>query len=90
MFTTVRWPIRENCRRRFYVLLPEVKTFVGENKSIPNLSNEEWIADLTFMVDVTADHSLLNGFLQGNNKFYNHDLCSAVSASITKLCLRKT
>jgi len=40
MFNAMQWLSRAN-RLRFYALFPEIKTFIAENKSIPQLSNEE-------------------------------------------------
>ena len=36
-----------------YDLIPEIKTFVEEKKGISQLGNEERVADLAFMVNVT-------------------------------------
>ena len=46
MFTAVRWLSRDKCLKRFYDLIPEIKTFVQEKNDIPQLRNEEWVADL--------------------------------------------
>ena len=89
MFTAVRWLSRVACLKRFYEVIPEIKTFVERKKDIPQLGNEEWVADLAFMVDITTHLSSLNRTLQGNNKFY-HDLYSTASAFVKKLCLWKT
>ena len=53
MFTAVRWFSRATCLKRFYNLIPEIKTFVKGKKDILQLGNEEWVADLVFMVDIT-------------------------------------
>ena len=89
MFTAVRWLSRATCLKRFYDLLPEVKTFAEGKKDIPQLSDEVWVADLAFFVDITAHLSSLNRTLQGNRKLC-HDLYSTATAFINKLCLWKT
>ena len=48
MFSAVRWLSRVACLKRFYDLIPEIKTFVEGKKGIPQLGNEEWVADLAF------------------------------------------
>ena len=58
-------------------------------EDIPQLGNEEWVAGLAFMVDITTHLSSLNCSLQGNNKRCQ-DLYSTASAFIKKLCLWKT
>ena len=89
MFTAVRWLSRVACLKRFYDHIPEIKTFVEGKKNIPQLGNEEWVADLAFMVDITTHLSSLNRTLQGNNKLCR-DLYSTASAFVKKLCLWKT
>ena len=39
MFTAVRWLSRVACLKRFYDLIPEIKTFVEGKKDIPNFSS---------------------------------------------------
>ena len=80
---------RATCLKRFYDLISEIKTVVEGKKDIPQLGNEEWVADLGLMVDITTHLSSLTRTLQGNNKFY-HDLNSPTCAFIKKLCLWKT
>ena len=89
MFTAVRWLSRASCLKRFYELLPEIKTFAEGKKDIPQLGDDVWVADLAFFVDITTHLSSLNRALQGNNKLC-HDLYSTTTAFINKLCLWKT
>ena len=89
MFTAVRWLSRATCIKRFYDLLPEIKTFAEGKKDIPQLGDEVWVADLAFFVDITAHLSSLNPTLQGNSKLC-HDLYSTSTAFVNKLCLWKT
>ena len=66
----------------------KIKTFIEGKKDIPQLSKEEWIADLVFMVDITTHLSTLNRTLQGNNKLC-HNLHSTTSTFMKKLGLWK-
>ena len=86
MFNAVRWLSRSTCLKKFYDLIPEIKTFIEGKKDIPQLGEEEWVADLEFMVDITTHLSPLNRTLQGSNKLC-HDLYSTTSAFIKKFCL---
>ena len=45
MFTAVRWLSRASCLKRFYELLPEIKTFAEGKEDIPQLGDEVWVAD---------------------------------------------
>ncbi|XP_076816403.1 general transcription factor II-I repeat domain-containing protein 2-like [Clavelina lepadiformis] len=89
MFTAVRWLSRATCVKRFYDLLPEIKTFAEGKIDIPQLGDKVWIADLAFFVDITTHLSTLNRTLQGNSKFC-HNLYSTAIAFVYKLCLWKT
>ena len=89
MYTHVRWLSRSECIKRFYLLLPEVKNFLNGKKHIPQLTDEYWVADLAFLVDITSHLSTLNLSLQSKNIFC-HELYSAVDAFIKKLHLWKS
>ncbi|XP_023311965.1 general transcription factor II-I repeat domain-containing protein 2B-like [Anoplophora glabripennis] len=71
-FSRVRWLSRAATLKRFYLLLDEVKIFL-ENKGqeISFLTDEQWLADLAFLVDITKSLSDLNLKLQGKDQ-----LCS--------------
>jgi hypothetical protein len=57
-YAEVRWLGRVNVLRRFFNSRGEVEIFMNEkSKSVPELSDAEWIVDLAFFVNIT---SLLN------------------------------
>ena len=64
MFTSVRWLNRSTCLKRFYDLLPEIKTLVEGKKEVPKFGNKDWIADLVLMIDITTHFSPLNRSLK--------------------------
>ncbi|XP_050516254.1 general transcription factor II-I repeat domain-containing protein 2B-like [Diabrotica virgifera virgifera] len=68
-FSSVRWLSRASTLKRFYSLLDEVKIFL-ENKGqeIDFLTDEQWLADLAFLVDITKYLSDLNLKLQGKDQ----------------------
>ena len=87
MFNAVRWLSRSTCLKRFYDLIPEIKTFIKGKKDISQLGKEEWVADLAFMVDISSHLSSLHRTLQGSNKLC-HNLYSTTSAFIKKLAFK--
>ena len=50
MFNAVQWLSQSTSLKRFYDLIPEIKTFI-EGKDIPHVG-KEWVADLVFMVSI--------------------------------------
>ena len=72
-----------------FQLIDAVKLFMKEkNKNCPELSDLEWIMDLTFLVDMLCHLSRLNLNLQGKSKLLS-DLMQSVSAFVNKLKLFK-
>ena len=85
--TAVRWLSLGKVLKRFWVLKSEIKEFCEmKGKTIPELSDKDWMADLTFAVDVTAMMNELNTQLQGKGLFA-HEMHSHVKAFMTKLQL---
>ncbi|KAK0137979.1 General transcription factor II-I repeat domain-containing protein 2B [Merluccius polli] len=83
--TAVRWLSLGKVLKRFWVLKSEIKEFCEmKGKTIPELSDKDWVADLTFAVDVTAMMNELNTQLQGKGLFA-HEMHSHVKAFMTKL-----
>lgn len=77
--------------KRFYNLLNEIKLFLsskGESSRIIDLEDREWIADLSFMIDITAHLNELNVCLQGNNRMI-HQLYELIIGFEMKLNLWK-
>ncbi|GFV00120.1 general transcription factor II-I repeat domain-containing protein 2 [Trichonephila clavipes] len=62
----VRWLPRENFLKRFASLFPEIKAFLLEKGvHYPELTDDQWIQNFYFMVDVTSHMNQLNRKLQG-------------------------
>ncbi|KAG8239704.1 hypothetical protein J437_LFUL019045, partial [Ladona fulva] len=86
-FTAVRWLSRGKMLKRFYDLRNEIKCFMdSKGKPVPELVNENWLADLSFLVDITAHLNELNMRLQGENQLINF-MFQAVTAFEIKLKL---
>uniref|UniRef100_A0A6P7GQ58 General transcription factor II-I repeat domain-containing protein 2A-like n=1 Tax=Diabrotica virgifera virgifera TaxID=50390 RepID=A0A6P7GQ58_DIAVI len=86
-FSSVRWLSRASTLKRFYSLLDEVKIFL-ENKGqeIDFLTDEQWLADLAFLVDITKYLSDLNLKLQGKDQLCTQ-LYEHIQAFTKKLIL---
>ena len=85
--TAVRWLSLGKVLKRFWDLKSEIKEFCEvKGKTIPELSDKDWMADLTFAVDVTAMMNKLNTQLQGKGLFA-HEMHSHLKAFMTKLQL---
>lgn len=88
-YCEVRWLSRGNMLMRFYELLDEVKLFMEmKEKPVRELSDNKWLCDLAFMVDITKYLSELNIKLQGPNQLLN-SLVSHVKSFEAKLKLWK-
>ncbi|XP_064081865.1 general transcription factor II-I repeat domain-containing protein 2A-like [Macrobrachium nipponense] len=86
-FTQVRWLSRGNTLKRFISLLDEIEIFLNEkNKMVPELTNADWLCDLSFLVDLTSHLNNLNHKLQGNNQLISQ-LANYVTAFEQKLKL---
>ena len=84
-FCEVRWLSRGKMLDRFFELLKEINEFlVMKNIDMPQLRDPVWIANLAFLVDITAHLNDLNLKLQGRNQLVS-DLFSYVAAFERKL-----
>ncbi|XP_050516438.1 general transcription factor II-I repeat domain-containing protein 2-like [Diabrotica virgifera virgifera] len=62
----VRWLSRGNVLKRFASLFPEIKAYLLEKGvHYPELTDDRWIQNFYFMVDVTSHLNQLNRKLQG-------------------------
>ncbi|XP_070406856.1 general transcription factor II-I repeat domain-containing protein 2-like [Nothobranchius furzeri] len=83
--TAVRWLSLGKVLKRVWDLKAEIREFCErKGKDIPELSDEDWLADFAFAVDVTALMNELNTKLQGKGLFV-HEMHSLVKAFMRKL-----
>ena len=72
-YSEIRWLSRGACLQRFYSLLDEIKLFVEmKDHHVPELSDELWLQDFAFLVDITTHHNELNTKLQGKDQLVTH------------------
>ena len=88
-FCEVRWLSRGKMLERFFELLNEINIFL-EMKNIgrPELRDPAWVANLAFLVDITAHLNDLNLRLQGKDQLVS-DLFRYIVAFERKLDLLK-
>jgi len=68
-YSEARWLSRGAVLQRFFNLLKEIDCFMkSKNKIVSELTNNDWIKDLAFLVDITTHLNILNLQLQGKNK----------------------
>lgn len=86
----VRWLSRGKVLQRFFELRHAIDIFMIEkNKHVKELSDDQWLWKLAFVVDLTSHLNFLNLKLQGE-KSYVHDLFHQVKAFRAKLALFET
>ncbi|XP_043931708.1 general transcription factor II-I repeat domain-containing protein 2A-like isoform X1 [Protopterus annectens] len=86
-FTAVRWLSHGKMLKGFYDLRNEIKCFMeSKGKPVPEFENANWMADLAFLVDITAHLNDLNLCLQGENLLIT-DMFQIVTAFEVKLKL---
>lgn len=84
---TVRWLSLGKVLKSVWDLRDQIQDFcVKKGHDVPELSDEDWVADLGFAVDVTALMNELNVKLQCKGLFV-HEMYSAVKAFMRKLQL---
>ncbi|KAG7517506.1 general transcription factor II-I repeat domain-containing protein 2-like [Solea senegalensis] len=78
--SNVRWLSLGKVLKSVWDLRDQIQNFCGKKgHDIPELSDEDWVADLRFAVDVTALMNELNVRLQRKG-FFVHEMYSAVTA----------
>jgi hypothetical protein len=86
-YSEVRWLSKAKVLQRFYDLLPEIKLFMDmKGRPVDEFDNEEWIADLAFLVDITNHISSLNLTMQGKNLIISAFITN-IKSFIAKLTL---
>ncbi|CAK1597303.1 unnamed protein product [Parnassius mnemosyne] len=86
-YSEVRWLSRGAVLKRFFDLRKEINTFMNEKgKSIPELTDTQWLIDLGFLTDVTHELNTLNVRLQGKKKLIS-DMYTDVKAFQMKIKL---
>jgi len=86
-FSHVRWLSRGKCLKRFYELRHEIDLFMNDKqKPVLELSNDEWLLDLCFLVDIVEKLNQLNISLQGKDNLII-DSCNYINAFQKKLLL---
>ncbi|KAM3859884.1 general transcription factor II-I repeat domain-containing protein 2A-like [Diretmus argenteus] len=85
--SNIRWLSLGKVLKSVWDLRDQIQNFCGKKgHDIPELSDEDWVADLGFAVDVTALMNELNVKLQCKGLFV-HEMYSAVTAFMRKLQL---
>ena len=86
----VRWLSKGKVLARFWSLKTSIFEFLTEINELPTereyLTNNEWLNDLAFLVDITSHLNNLNLKLQGSNKLFTN-LCNDVASFKMKLQL---
>lgn len=86
-FSHVRWLSRGKCLKRFYELRHEIDLFMNDKqKPVLELSNDEWLLDLCFLVDIVEKLNQLNISLKGKDNLII-DSCNYINAFQKKLVL---
>ena len=88
-YCEVRWMSCSEMLTRFYLLRNEIGQFMDmKGNPVVELSDNRWLCDLAFMVDISKHFSELNIKLQGPNQLLN-SIFAKVKSFETKLQLWK-
>lgn len=85
--TTVRWLSRGAVLERFVALLPQVRQYLcQQNKSFPQLNDDDFVIRLFILTDISVHLNRLNKSIQGKDKNLI-ELYEAVSSFKDQLCI---
>ncbi|XP_040587313.1 general transcription factor II-I repeat domain-containing protein 2 isoform X2 [Mesocricetus auratus] len=88
--TSLKWLGRGLVLRRFFESLEEIDLFMSSRgKPVPQLSSQDWILDLAFLVDMTTHLNTLDASLQGHSQMVTQ-MYDFIRAFLAKLCLWET
>ncbi|XP_043437632.1 general transcription factor II-I repeat domain-containing protein 2-like isoform X1 [Prionailurus bengalensis] len=86
-YTKVRWLSRGMVLKRFFELIKEIDVFMSsKGKPLPQLTSEDWIRDLAFLVDITNHLNTLNISLQRRSQVVTQ-MYDSVCSFLAKLSL---
>ncbi|XP_076996398.1 general transcription factor II-I repeat domain-containing protein 2B [Tamandua tetradactyla] len=89
-YTEIKWLSRGLVLKRFFESLKEIDSFMSSRgKPLPQLSSNDWIRDLAFLVDMTMHLNTLNISLQGHSQIVTQ-MYDLIRAFLAKLCLWET
>ncbi|XP_036743272.2 general transcription factor II-I repeat domain-containing protein 2B isoform X2 [Manis pentadactyla] len=89
-YTEIKWLSRGLVLKRFFESLEEIDSFMSSRgKPLPQLSSQDWIKDLAFLVDMTMHLNTLNISLQGHSQIVTQ-MYDLIRAFLAKLCLWET
>ncbi|XP_053519448.1 general transcription factor II-I repeat domain-containing protein 2B isoform X1 [Artibeus jamaicensis] len=89
-YTEIKWLSRGLVLKRFFESLEEIDSFMSSRgKPIPQLSSQDWVKDLAFLVDMTMHLNTLNVSLQGHSQIVTQ-MYDLIRAFLAKLCLWET
>ncbi|XP_030156147.1 general transcription factor II-I repeat domain-containing protein 2 isoform X1 [Lynx canadensis] len=89
-YTEIKWLSRGLVLKRFFESLEEIDHFMSSRgKPLPQLSSQDWIRDLAFLVDMTTHLNTLNMSLQGHSQVVTQ-MYDLIRAFLAKLCLWET
>ncbi|XP_016080618.1 PREDICTED: general transcription factor II-I repeat domain-containing protein 2B isoform X2 [Miniopterus natalensis] len=89
-YTEIKWLSRGLVLKRFFESLEEIDSFMSSRgKPLPQLSSQDWVKDLAFLVDMTMHLNTLNISLQGHSQVVTQ-MYDLIRAFLAKLCLWET